>query len=229
MSKGFRVALGVWLLALGLAAGVEWTSQDQNAARRSRERRAIDAGEPSRSSSRLRRSSERSAPLAPPSKPDSPASGREAAREEKAGADEPEAIEAKQPEKEKMVVDSASAEYGTTTERDARALERKHDGDLGRATLKSGHLRDRTRKSLGGRDLGDISVALSPGRPLGEATLHAGLLRDRTRESLGGADLRDLGGAEPGNLGRRSLKSGHLRDLSRGADDYGDLADRSGR
>ena len=91
--------------------------------------------------------------------------------------------------------------------------------------MKSGHLRDRTRESLGGGDLGDLSGDPSPGRALGEATLETGHLQYRTRAGLGGTDLRELSSAD---LGKRTLKSGHLRDLSRSADDYGDIADRSG-
>ncbi len=104
---------------------------------------------------------------------------------------------------------------------------RKHDGDLGRAALKSEHLRDRSQASLGGGDLVELGESLSPGQPLSEAALDTRHLRDRTRESLGGADLGDLGSSEPGNLGARSLPAGNLRDLSRGEDDRGDFADRS--
>jgi hypothetical protein len=105
---------------------------------------------------------------------------------------------------------------------------RKHDGDLSRAALKTAHLRDRSRKALGGVHLRDLSTTADPGRRLGELPLGPHL-RDRTRKDLGGGDLRDLVSSEPGNLGARNLKSGDLQSLSRRDDEYGDLADRSGR
>ena len=107
-------------------------------------------------------------------------------------------------------------------------LARRHDGDLSRAALKSEHLRDRTRKSVGGTSLRDYSSTAKPGRKLG-GLAKGPHLRDRSREGLPGGDLRDLADAEPGTLGERSLGSDDLGSLSRREGENGDLADRSGR
>ena len=237
MRKRFWLPLCACLLAVVLRVGVEWGSEVRDAVRRSRAARAIDAAEPAHTLARLR--SETAAPLAPPSTPaaasgerESEAATRGAPDAAKAVAERPEAVRVRQPTSEQASVAPARAEVDAAAERDVGAEvqetagRRVHDGDLGRATLKSGHLRDRTRESLGGGDLGDLGGDLNPGRPLGEATLETGHLKDRTREGLGGTDLRELSSVD---LGKRTLKSGHLRDLSWGEDDNGDLADRSGR
>jgi hypothetical protein len=220
MSKGLRATLGAGLLVLGVIAGLEWASEQEEA-----ETPAIDAGEPA---TELRRRAPR------PSRPDAPARQRGVpsaipTRPGEASARAgPEIVEDRRPEGDLPVV-APAPEPDAGGEEQGVVGRREYDGDLGRATLKGGHLRDRSRELLGGGDLGDLNQALDPGRPLGEATLTTAHLRDRTRESLGGGDLRDLVSAEPGNLGARSLKSGDLRDLSRDPDDHGDLADRSGR
>lgn len=232
MRKRFWIPLCLLLLVFLVRAGMERRGDEDRASEASGlPPVSARAPEPERSPAAFRGEmpappAEAPLPTAPPDVRETQPSPREAAPA--VGVPLPLEPLPDQDVPETAVVPSEEKPSEDKAQEETTPKPRRHDGDLGRATLKSQHLRDRSREALGGSTLADINVPATAGRRLGEESLATPLLEERVRKRLGGTDLADLGDA-PGSLGRRVLGGGDLRDLSRGEDDRGDLADRSGR
>lgn len=194
MTRRSWAALAVCALVLALRVGIEWDSGGERSTASARRARLTRAYEPlvltqdvptvereaaavEREAAAVTRDADEEAEQAGQDARDTSSQGQ--------GFEQPEPEE-REDETARVANASAetdaSSEVGRGNQADETAARRRHDGDLSRALLKTGHLRDRTREALGGGHLRDINSPRDPGPPLGEATLATAHLRDQTRQ-----------------------------------------------